>query len=454
MKKILLANLGNSHIRYIGTTPEVQLKGDRNTPFRESTRYLLEHYEEEAKYIIPEILPPLIELEKNSICKIILFATDSPPGERNNQDTIFEAKILKRLFEIDYPEIEILILPLSIKVTNINALMQFYRDTINELLKCHQEDIFILADAGGTSQQKSALKIILEYLLDTTQLEAYNINFDKGRSFPEKIASDEYRRVLNQQQMGRLVQQYDYTGALLLSGVNWRKTTTPEVALIRVAQALFANDVPEGRRRAHSFPKVFAAKRFVQAIAKGETYEVAINKFDDIISADGTYTLCNILNIAMAHMKTGTWGSVILFNHIFLERFLQEVIAPHVHPHSLTDWLKIRNRIENGEIFSGVGQLGERAITETFSATVPVLLSLARNLNNPLVNEVTNALSNDHQKQFSGFRNKFAHEGRAINENDIRFLFPVFMKWQAAFGVQNVSIFDILNERINLELKK
>ena len=280
MKEILLANLGNSHIRYIGTTPEIQLKGDRNVPFRESTRYLMEHIDEERHNVIAEILPPLLEMKRDVLTKMVLFTTDSPPGERNNQDTIYEGAILKKIFEKNYVGIEVVLIPISIVVTDINALMQFYRDTVNNLLLQHPDVKFVLADAGGTSQQKSALKIILEYLLDTDQFEAYNIKFKGGKSIPEQIASDEYRRVINQQQIGQLIQQYDYTGALVVSGINWKKTTTSVSALLRIGQALFSNDVSEGRKRAQQFPKNLGLRDTLRNIEDGSIYKEAIEKYN------------------------------------------------------------------------------------------------------------------------------------------------------------------------------
>ncbi len=41
------------------------------------------------------------------ILKIIIFYSDLPAGERNNQDTIYEAEILKKIFEQQYSHITV-----------------------------------------------------------------------------------------------------------------------------------------------------------------------------------------------------------------------------------------------------------------------------------------------------------------------------------------------------------
>ncbi len=442
MANILLANIGNRNIRYTGNSP-VSLY---STSFRQDTKFLLDHFEQEKEHITPQILPELIDSLSETPQKIFLFGSNQTESGKNNQDTLYEAEILTLLFRERYPESTIEAVICSCSVVDVNDLMRFYRSFINELVTEHPESKIILCDAGGTSQQKSALKIISEYLLSDDQYELYNVALVAGNSIPERIQSVEYRRVIDAQQIELLINQFDYSGALSIYFGNRKQHTDNISALLKIGAALFNNNADSASQLAKSAPKALKVQDLLKGLAQEKHYTVALEEWTGILERGAVFRLCIILDIAQAYKKIQDWGFALLYHHIFEERFLHEVLKKSVAPYSLTDdWNKIKEEIQADRKFAGVTMLGGRSLSQVYSATVPVLRDLARTLFLPQVDDVVNRISDDHQKQFSTWRNKFAHEGRTIHASDVRAYLPVFQDWRSMFGLSDETVFDELN---------
>lgn len=453
MQKILLANIGNRNITYKGKSKSVILQGDE-AHFRNGTEYLLNQYFEEKQYIQANILPPLIEDLKSNLQTIYLFGSNQPEGEWNIQDTVYEAYLLQKMFCELYPEIEVVVLEITCRVVDINALMKYYRDVLNNLFQKHPEDQFIICDAGGTTQQKTSLKIIAEYLLKDECFEMYNINYINGKSILEKIKSLEYRRVIDQEQINALINQYDYLGAKTIYTGNRRNVTDALSNYLSIAALLFSNESDNAAGLALHPTKELIKNELIKSIGEYSFYDRAIEKWNSLFTQSVIFKLCLILDIAACFHKLKDWGFTTLYYHIFLERFLNEVVAPFTGVSDLSkNWVKVRTEIIEGRLFSGITVLADRQVSETYSASVPVLVDLAKNLKNELVDEVLNSIKAEHLSLFSGNRNKFAHEGRPLKQENVKFLFSTFNKWHSQFHLSSVTIFDKINKDLNNLLK-
>lgn len=448
MNKILLANIGNRNISYIGQNDKVNLSGAH---FRNSTRYLFENFEKEKVYIKLCILPPLLDMLRPELETVYLFGTNSPEGEWNLQDTLYEAFLLKALIEEQYEGITVHVIEVPCRVVDINELMRFYRNELSRIQSAHANEQFVLCDAGGTSQQKSSLKIVAEYLISNHRLEMYNINFVHGKSIPEKIASVEYRKVIDQEQMAALIERYNYSGAKTIYTSNKKNQADAVTSYLSIAAELFSNEVNKAIGLARNPPKNLAKNDVLKSLVETDYFKGAIKKWEYLFDAAIIFRLCLILDIAASYQKLKSWGFTTLYYHIFLERFLLEIIATEAGTTDLTkNWTTIKNDIQKGTLFPGITQLAGRPLQEVYAPTVPAQIDLALSLKDQNILKVITKLRSEHQNQFSGNRNKFAHEGRSLNQEDVKFLLPVFETWRKEFDLSSDTIFD----QINLDLTK
>ncbi|HOY12965.1 MAG TPA: hypothetical protein PLY70_07480 [Saprospiraceae bacterium] len=218
--EILLANLGNRNITFKGNTYldfDKELKAEIGT-FREWTNNLLKTFENNQKFLKLNILDTLLDKTIHSLDKIILFYSDQNDEEKNDQDTIHEAEIVKRLIieKYNFNFLNISLVPVEGSVVDNENLLQFYRSEIKKLKKLNDENYFIICDAGGTAQQKQALKIIAEFLLRENEYEIQYINFT-GKI--DLVSQREYRKIILTEQAINLIQHGYFSAAAQLLGI-------------------------------------------------------------------------------------------------------------------------------------------------------------------------------------------------------------------------------------------
>ena len=200
MKKILIANLGNRNITYKGEYyQDFKKRKEISTDFRTWTEALWKNYEQEALHIRPAILDTLIEETKHEISRVIMFSSDQPPEIRRTQDTCFEGRILQRWFREKYPEIQFENWEMDTPVTDNEALLRAYQQEIRKMTRRYPDRQYILCEAGGTAQQKSSLKIMLEYLMEADDFEMYYVpqNREGVSGKPQKTDNIQYRKILD-----------------------------------------------------------------------------------------------------------------------------------------------------------------------------------------------------------------------------------------------------------------
>ena len=96
--KILLANLGNRNITYQGRSyPDFTKEEKAQYTFREWTKSLIEEYDLHQHSLDINILNPLL-IPRGQYEKVYLYASDQSNIEtRTDQDTVYEADIIKNI---------------------------------------------------------------------------------------------------------------------------------------------------------------------------------------------------------------------------------------------------------------------------------------------------------------------------------------------------------------------
>lgn len=214
MKKILVTNIGNRNITYKGDVYSELYKREKveKLTFREWSKVLLDNFESEKDNLKISILDVLLEERKEEISKIYIFYSDHPKDKKHDQDTLYEAEIIKKLLQRDfgYHEKQIELKKVTVIVIDNEKLLRYYRNSLRAMKKYNDNPFFLICDAGGTPQQKSSLKIIAEFLLDEDKYEVQYVSFGGELSL---VPQTEYRKIINQEQAIRLIHLGEYTAA-------------------------------------------------------------------------------------------------------------------------------------------------------------------------------------------------------------------------------------------------
>jgi len=207
--KILLANIGNRNITFRNKTHNSKVN---ELTFRDWTQDILKRYEQLKHDLDINIINPLVDREDRP-AKIILFYSDqSKLNTRTDQDTIFEAQLLKNILhdKYSYPKDSIQLIHVNCKVIDNGALTSFYRKSLFEIKRNNQYDRLTICDAGGTAQQKMALKIMAEFVLDEAE---YEVKYVERNKWISVVNLDEYRGVISTEQAIKLIHHGQYTAA-------------------------------------------------------------------------------------------------------------------------------------------------------------------------------------------------------------------------------------------------
>lgn len=185
IKKILISNTGNRNLKVNGDFITKIFNANDENYFREQTYSIWQQIQnnEFQGELKPVIINEVIELEKDNLEKVILISSDMPNTLRNDQDTIYAGKILCHILKKQYPEIEFINYPVNKSVFIYDELFTFYRSFLLKLKHENPDSKIIYCDAGGTSQQKFALKISLEFLFKPDKFTVYYVaQQEKGKA--------------------------------------------------------------------------------------------------------------------------------------------------------------------------------------------------------------------------------------------------------------------------------
>lgn len=219
MLTYLLANLGNRNIIYKGKTypdfgPEMK---DEYGSFRHWTKNLLDNWESKRNFVNLNILNTLLDKTIVGVDKIILYYSDQAEETDNDQDTLYEAEIVKKLIQDQYKFENIGLIKVEGSVVNNETLLKFYKSQLKKIYSS-PKTLIKICDAGGTAQQKSALKIIAEFLLPEGSYELYYVNIKSCDIVIDK--QDEYRKIILYEQAINLIQHGHFAAAANLLGID------------------------------------------------------------------------------------------------------------------------------------------------------------------------------------------------------------------------------------------
>lgn len=475
MKKILIANLGNRNITYKGSYYQELSKSKAvQTDFRTWTENLWQNYDTEALHIRPAILDTLIEAVKHEISRVIMFSSDQPPEIRRTQDTCFEGKILQRWFREKHPEIQFENWEMDTPVTNNEALLRAYQQEIRKMTKRYPDRQYILCEAGGTAQQKSSLKIMLEYLMEADDFEMYYVpqNREGVSGKPQKTDNIQYRKILDALQIERLIQNLQYDAAKEIYSTE-NKEQKPIYRLLHFGSLRVKQHHQSARNYIHQFKKRLQEQEILKfykefdpdCMFKGWLKEV-FNKKESV------FLISERLFLAQKYLQIRDYSQGAIKLQIFLETYLQEVLTQHHLGYENLNYFQLKSMVEEdlkNERWQNVKDW-QMATQSDNRDGIPSRVLVAQNINNQTHQqiladfcEITQRLNktlfdnNPHSKiPLDKLRNDLAHRGEGATKEEFLKIPDIEEKlnrWYTYFHF-GLNPYDELNEKIVALLKE
>lgn len=199
MGNILICNIGNRNITYKDKVL------DKDT-FRYETEKIWNIFDEVKENVKIQIITNHID---DKIKKIILIVTDQVNPEYNNQDTLFEGKILKLLLKEQY-NIEVEIETYSGNPTNEDEIFPYYSLFLRKFISNNEFSRLIFNDAGGTPQMKLVVKELFEYYLPPERFQIVYSDQKDAKRIVERIYKSKYILLKT---AGKFVNEFNYSAA-------------------------------------------------------------------------------------------------------------------------------------------------------------------------------------------------------------------------------------------------
>jgi hypothetical protein len=460
---IILTNLGNRNISFRGKI-FAECRDEEKfhvSNFRDFTKTLLDKFEEYKDDISLNILPDLIHGLDSQPDKLYIFYTDSPEGERSNQDTLYEADILKKKLPELYPCLDIISLPLKCRPTDADSMIRRYRGHLKNIIKNLHLTEVIICESGGTPQQKFALKIISEFLFDSAILRSYSVEIGvHEKKFIRKQPSIEYKNIIIEEQVSALISTGDFSGALtLMTHKNASNPNTKLMRLMELAYFLMKNDVKKALTvlKANSIEGFSITDENKKLLSDLFIFKKSYQIYSQLISEKEHLTCCVLLSIAEWKLKQNLYGESSLFYSIFIENYLSAVInyaAPEYEVDGFNEKFDLfLSAIQQGLIFDGL--VFPEYIDLQKGASLPFKIVVADFINDDLNKKVLFEIKqvNSHFKKMRGeksttgldsLRNKYAHKGKHISLDDFKPFITFSNNIHQLFKMPEISIFDIL----------
>jgi len=464
MKKILFSNIGNRNILYKGKTIEEYLETpeSRYGTFKDFTNYLLENFENEKHNIQLAILDKLLDKIHHEIHTVVIFSSNQKNVERTDQDTIYAGEILVKLFSELYPTLTFINDPVLCTIYDHNQLIRTYRSKFNNYLNELKWEKVVYCDAGGTSQQKFASKIMLEYLLNEDQYEVYYIPLVQlGISTIQKTDGYEYRQVIDRENIRQALKIYAYPSALQIMEAEKLSIRNNLKNMIKFLELRFYQVYNDASCLAKNLSntKDFSGYKCIM--------DYAIKKplgnyrgFEEIMTKNKFFELCEILELSRANFKIDNYSYAILNLLQFQEKYLYCALSKLGYPLN-KDYEVYSYRLlsEAPDKYPEVNKLKNH--DGRLISGLPLFITIASYISNPVHQKILHAFfnSNSHlskyrkNKKFRGLdslRNKFAHEGKLVNINELQeqSYYVEIIDIYKIFGLPDTIVYDEMNEEL------
>jgi hypothetical protein len=434
MNKILVSNIGNRNITYKGKTYNHTTDGT----FKEWTQQLLDNFEIEKSNIKIQIIDQF--LESKDFNKVILFSSNQVKEAKQDQDTLFEAEIMKKLIDEQYG-LETQIIEIQSRVIDNDALILFYRQAIRQIKKTNPDSKIIVCDAGGTPQQKSSLKIILEFFLDEDQFEVYYANPSNGKIEP--VPQIQYRRVIQAEQIRKLIEIGEYKSATKLLGfddaLKCSLSTNLAIKMLGLGHVLFERQWSNLMAFVNNSNHKQIQNSTLLSRIKNQSSLIQNDEFKELFDQKELFKLGEMLAQIQFSWINGLYTSTIMQFAIFYENYLYEIIKHELKYDLVNDFdrenerLRKEAKIEFGNV---ANKFGANDIIDGVPFKILVAENIKDDVNQSFLNLLKPFISDGKDFKVNGYtsnvlalnsiRNKIAHNGRIIQKQNIDQELPYF----------------------------
>lgn len=459
MKKILLTNIGNRNITLDDNLYVKNLGEEKEISFKEWSKEILNDYDELKDKLDINIINPLVEGDNKAYQVYFYYSDQSQLDTFTGKDTLFEAEIMKKILidKYDYKEEDIHLQKVDCKIINNGDLMKYYRKSLLQLKRKWKNHTFIICDAGGTGQQKMALKIMSEFMLDKDQ---YEIKYVEKNKLTSDVNIDEYRDIISTEQAIKLIHLGQYTAASELLGFDaietFHKGKDWKKKIFAITYFRYISNMDFARKITNSFGRINDEQ--LNAFKK-EELDFDTGEIDKVLSKKEIFKLTDYLHKAQFLIEIGQYSSSILTFSQFYEYLfntnLQSIYGKNKLKKARNDdkyfeefenWVK--NSFDN-EISACKKRYKYFRIEPTNLSTMCII---AKNSKSELIRKIAQLLSphieyTDDADKTRGFinslRNKVAHSGLYLTQNDMKETGKAFFYKKLLNGV--IKIFEFKN---------
>lgn len=369
-QRLLVLNIGTRNLVY--RKPDGLQEIERRS-FRKETKKHAEMSAAELQQALQVVIIPLLleALEEAQLIPdtIVLFVSDQRAceglePEDLEQDTLYAGKIIQALLPLQYPlaqqmDIHIERIPVSVFVPN--QLIPEYKKRLHALNKKYDQPYFIICESGGTAQQKASLQLAVEYLLDKKsdrwnkgyQYEFWRVKemyyqtgpqkgllrLDEG--VPSPVEQEQYRQVIDKQQIELLLQKGNYTAAAQIRraspGVQQSDYWCQLLACCRLRKQLLLRDAKSGYSQGQK-SGILPIDQFLAEVPLG-TYNAPIlspidqqplGKWSDCLDKNSFIQVCEAFSVAEYYYELEQWTDLVLAMQTFIENCLRDLIYYNV----------------------------------------------------------------------------------------------------------------------------
>lgn len=489
-KKILIANIGNRNL--IDTSK----KGDaiyiaNKLSFRDDTEVFLDSYNEgESEVYNPlklNILNTLLnhrDDEGNDIIenleKIILFSSDQSASNPKNsqQDTCFAGEIIVELIKRDYHGLSTENRILKCPVVDVDKLIDRYKEELQQITNEYpvSKYEYIICDSGGTPQQKSSLKITVEYLLDRGSYTFYNV-YEKFQEEPglqeseaKRTTDKEYKKLIDNQQIKMLVRTGQYKAAAEICGfLESGDYKREKVKMFLEFAGMRLNNVIDRKINSLAtsyFSEVPSLKKYKEKKPLGH-----YSDWSELFDEKHFFQICEVLSIADWYWSLEDYNNSTLWFSIFIETYVNSIISNQKDEDETIKFDLVKNftnnkakfeeEIRKDNIYNRIKLHLPRGWKQSnLKESLPTRCAYAKILSveNPKHQDIMNRIFDCHHELSSNkglyeLRNKYAHNGEGIYKDKVLEYVPTFEKiittWKEnILGKKKENIYIIINGEI------
>lgn len=464
MKKALFTNIGNRNLLYKGDYIELYLKKNKiDKSFKTFTQQLLENFDQEKHNLSLAILNTLFEKIQEEIDEVILFSSLQQNVERTNQDTYYAGEILVKLLNSDYPKLNFSNFYFKSPVFDYNKLITEYKRYLYSFIQENPEKPVAFCDAGGTSQQKFASKIMLEYLYNSDMLNVYYISLDKqGESSLHKAEPYEYRKVIDKENVRIAIRTYAYDAALkILAGNNLNMRDKKEYKLLEFASLRSKLLIDEAQNKAKELSKMkkFQSLEFINNFANKKPIG-AHELFEKFLSQEDFFILCEYLALARLNMDKENYSAAVLNLVQFQEMYCYFVIKElgyDLTSNSNREFQAELSRLEDNAR-KEFKSIANRYAEKNLPKGLPFYRDIARNIDDDINQKVLDIFYETSSERnaennisgLNGLRNKYAHKGKTVKKEDLvnKPYYEKLLKIYDLLGISEYNVYDEMNDSI------